>query len=341
LIAKERCSPRLARMMTWLGGKLPYAEAREVLADVGGIHISTSSVWRRMQVWGAQIATELAAEQARQRAAARAWSTPGGRPVARGPMGVAIDGAMMHVRGEGWKEFKVACVFDVELEERVDPGTGDRGQYGHAIQSSYVVHLGGPEELGWQAWGEAQRRGWHAARDSIVIGDGARWIWNLRDEHFPASLTLVDWYHAVEHLGAAKLLLYPEAGAAASRWYNRNEQHLYEGQAKQVVHSLRTAAAHQGADSPQAEALQKAAQYFANNQHRMAYHDLRDAGWPIGSGMVESGAKQFKARVTGPGMRWSRSGAEAILPVRAAVLSGKERFHELWTHACASNSPPT
>jgi hypothetical protein len=57
----------------------------------------------------------MAAEQVRQRAAARAWSTPGGRPVARGPIGMVIAGAMMHVRGEGWKEFKVACVFDVGL----------------------------------------------------------------------------------------------------------------------------------------------------------------------------------------------------------------------------------
>jgi hypothetical protein len=39
--------------------------------------------------------------------------------------------------------------------------------------------------------------------------------------------------------------------------------------------------------------------------------------------MVESGAKQFKARFSGPGMRWSRQGAENLLPVRAAVLSGR------------------
>jgi hypothetical protein len=36
--------------------------------------------------------------------------------------------------------------------------------------------------------------------------------------------------------------------------------------------------------------------------------------------MVESGAKQFKHRFTGPGMRWSRSGAERLLPIRAAVM---------------------
>ena len=43
--------------------------------------------------------------------------------------------------------------------------------------------------------------------------------------------------------------------------------------------------------------------YFENNQHRMNYLELREEGWLIGSGMVESGAKQFKDRFTGPGMR--------------------------------------
>jgi len=54
------------------------------------------------------------------------------------------------------------------------------------------------------------------------------------------------------------------------------------------------------------------------------------------SGMVESAAKQFKARFAGPGMRWSRTGAEYLIPVRAAIMSG--RFEELWREAY--NSPP-
>ncbi len=53
----------------------------------------------------------------------------------------------------------------------------------------------------------------------------------------------------------------------------------------------------------------QAAGYFDPNQRRMNYLELREEGWPIGSGMVESGAKQYKDRFTGPGMRWSRRGA--------------------------------
>ncbi len=63
----------------------------------------------------------------------------------------------------------------------------------------------------------------------------------------------------------------------------------------------------------------------------MQYQDFREQGYPIGSGTVESGIKQFKARLTGAGMRWSRNGAQRMLTIRAAVLT--DNFDHLWTIA--------
>ena len=65
----------------------------------------------------------------------------------------------------------------------------------------------------------------------------------------------------------------------------------------------------------------------------MQYLELREDDFLIGSGMVESGCKQYKARFCGPGMRWSRKGAENLLPIRAAVLS--RRFDTMWDAAHA------
>ena len=64
-----------------------------------------------------------------------------------------------------------------------------------------------------------------------MLGDGAKWIWNLRDAHFPYSETLVDWYHATEHLGTAKQLCYPESTPQATRWNNALELALFQGHA--------------------------------------------------------------------------------------------------------------
>ena len=325
------------RMTTRLIARLPYGQVVEVLEEIGGIEISKSSGWHIGQEWGARFREEMATEEVEEKAAARAWSTPGGRKAPQQRMGVAVDGAMMNVLEEGWKEFKLGCVYEVVQQTQIDARTGDAGQYGHAEQTSYVAHLGGPQRFGWQVWTEAQRRGWQQACDTQMLGDGAPWIWNLHQEHFHESISVVDWYHAMEHLGNAKLVLHPQEGPVASRWYREHEEALFLGHANRVAHSLNSAA--DLSDNPEhADALRKAAAYFNNNRDRMQYHDLRNEGWPIGSGMVESGAKQFKARFTGPGMRWSRQGAENLLPIRAALMSSKARFDELW-HRAASNSP--
>jgi hypothetical protein len=44
--------------------------------------------------------------------------------------------------------------------------------------------------------------------------------------------------------------------------------------------------------------------------------------------MVEGGAKRRQALFCGPGMRWSRTGAEHLPPIRTAILSG--RFDARW-----------
>lgn len=327
------------RMLTWLDGQLPYERACAVLAELGGVAVSTSSNWRVAQTWGAAIQVALAAEEAAMKAQAHAWSTPGGRPQPDQRMGLAMDGAMLNIRGEGWKEFKLGCVFEVAQETRIDERSGDKGEFGQAVHLSYVAHLGGPELFGWQVWTEAQRRGWAQACASLVLGDGAVWIWNLHGEHFHTSLALVDWYHATEHLGEALQLLYPEGGARASRWYNEQRETLYQGHAERIARDLTAAAAHER-DPQRAAELQTAAGYFRHNRDRMQYHDFRIEGWPIGSGMVESGAKQFKARVTAAGMRWSRPGAATILTLCAAALTSRERFNSLWSTAYA-NLPPS
>ncbi len=63
----------------------------------------------------------------------------------------------------------------------------------------------------------------------------------------------------------------------------------------------------------------------------MQYHTFSEEGYPIGSGTVESGIKQFKQRLTGPGMRWTRQAAEHMLIIRAAVMS--ESFDAPWEAA--------
>jgi len=100
---------------------------------------------------------------------------------------------------------------------------------------------------------------------------------------------------------------------------------LSEFPADQIADRLEDAALHK---RKVAKDLRQQAGYFRDNQRRMQYLELREDGYPLGSGMVESACKQFRMRFTGSGMRWSRPGAERLLPVRAAIMS--HRFDAFW-----------
>ncbi len=318
-------SEQIAKQALWLSGLVEFAQAEEILKRVGQVEISDSSVWRRTDAWGER----CKAVEATQRATATAL--PPRSEIVRGEtphatdMGVAMDGAMVHVRAEGWKELKTGCVFEPELRPTVDKASGETMDLAHAVHNSYVAHLGGPELFGQQVWAEAQRRAWPQAHDTIALGDGAPWVWNLVREHFYDSRQAVDWYHATEHLASAAQLLKGEAEPAAQPWFKQQETTLFQGHADQIAQQLHAAAP---AHPTVADQLRREAGYFRDNHRRMQYMELREDGFPIGSGMVESGCKQFRKRFNGSGMRWSRPGIERLLPVRASIMS--RRFDELW-----------
>jgi hypothetical protein len=319
--------------MVWLSGIVDYRKAEEILARVGQIEVSDNTVWRRLQEWGERFEEIAEKERIRATVLPGRWGAPNREMQPLGRMGVAMDGTMIHIRGEGWKELKVGCVFDVEERPTLDPETGDREDLAHAVNNSYVAHLGGPELFGQKLWAEAARRGWERAVDTEVLGDAAPWIWNLAGEHFYTSEQVVDWYHATEHLSDSATLLKGEGTVAAMRWYNAQETALFEGHAARIAETLQAEAARRPTI---AQTLNREANYLLKNQRRMNYQEMREEGWAIGSGMVESEAKQFKIRFAGPGMHWTRDGAKRLIPVRAAIMGS--RFEELWQQAY--NSPP-
>ena len=188
-----------------------------------------------------------------------------------------------------------------------------------------MAYLGGPEVFGEKLWAEARRRRWTTAEDTQVVADGAVWIWNLAADHFYDSVQVVDWYHAKSHLAHAAQLLHGEGTTTGQRWLSEQETHLFQGHAEGIANTIRDEARKNASNA--AELLTEAG-YFESNKRRMEYLDRRMEGWVIGSGMIESGAKQYQARFKGAGMQWSRTGAERLLPVRTAILSN--RFDDLW-----------
>jgi len=317
----------------WLSGLVTFEAAEQILERVGHIPMSGSSVWQCSQAWGKRFtAVEAIGRATGSAMPRRADVVQGEKTDARRRMGVAMDGAMVYVHEEGWKELKVGCVFDLDIRPTFDQRMQEMVEMAHAVHNSYVSHLGGPVVFGQQVWAEAQRRGWTRARDTQVLADGAVWVWNLVREHFYDSRQAVDWYHASAHLAQAANLLEGEGTCGAHTWLKSHETLLFQGHAARIASELGQAA---HLHPTVAADLRREAGYFQTNQHRMQYLELREEGFAIGSGMVESGCKQFRARFCGSGMRWSRNGLEHLLPIRAAIMG--HCFDSMWQ--LARNSP--
>lgn len=323
----------MAKRAVEYSGKLSYEETAEALVDLGQIDISAKSVWRLTQHWGGVMQQVESRESLEANGVVESTATGKVEKKTDVRLGAAMDGAMIYIRGEEWKELKVGCLFEVEAEPTFDQGSGDWIETGHAHQTSYVSFLGGPEEFGQKMWSEAKRRDWLHALDTQVVGDGATWIWNLVQTYLYDAHQIVDWYHATEHLALAAQVAFGENSPEALRWFKQQETPLFQGNAEQVAQNILALGEQKLAAK---EELRKQAGYFTNNKHRMQYLEMRSEGWVIGSGMVESGAKRFKDRFTRSGMRWSRPGAERLLPIRGAIMS--RHFDERWQKAY--NSPP-
>jgi len=307
----------MSRDMVWLSGLLAYKQAEIVFERIGHCTVPMTAIWRNNQIHGERIRAYLERERERVKPE-RVILPPPGQDHAC-PKGISIDGGMVNICEEGWKEIKVGAVFDIEERLDRDPITGERGPQAHGVNVGYAAVLGTVEDFGPEIWRVAVEQEVPQAAKSSVTADGAEWIWNLVADYFPESEQIVDWYHACEHLHQAATALFVEDEKRAERWYKKRQENLYLGEVHMITNPLDQAG------------LSKRSHYFHNHQRRMRYQDYREEGYPIGSGIVESGIKQFKVRLSGPGMRWSREGAERMLAIRGAVLD--HSFDDVWAIA--------
>ena len=314
-LSKTAFSPELSRQMVWLAGVLPYEQAAEVFERIGKRLVCSTSIWEQTQRHGPRLKSYSDHQQ--ELVSVERVVLPGYDLDVR--KGISMDGGMMHIREEGWKEFKVGTVFDVEIRLERDKETQELVEKPHGINMTYAAILGKVEEFAPAFWKIAVDHQVPQALYSSVTADGAEWIWNMTADYFPDSVQILDWYHATQHLAQAAAALYPDDENKAKRWFVQRCEDLYRGEIRRITLRLDTAG------------LSDHARYFHHHKRRMQYQAFHEEGYPIGSGTVESGIKQFKHRLSGPGMRWSRQAAEPMLIIRAAIMG--HSFDLLWDAA--------
>ena len=156
------------------------------------------------------------------------------------------------------------------------------------------------------------------------MGDGAEWIWNIADQHFPGAIQIVDLFHARQHLWGLTRKLYPNQDAEQRRWMTVHQDMLDEGKTTDLVAALRSI---DSSSSEAAEKIRSEAGYFENNAARMRYPEFRSQHLFVGTGVIEAGCKTvIGSRCKQSGMFWTVRGANAILALRCQHLN--DRFED-------------
>lgn len=305
-IAGERTTPGMRRAMSWMGAMGPFVKGEETFFTLSGVRVSKTLIWKTAETVGKRLASKE--EETRNTAMETPLALNSEKPIPR--LYGTLDGAKIHLE-EGWKEIKVMAWYE--------PATGVSVKRDEAEKISFAARLEAAETFGEFFWSEGRRRGIERAREIVIIGDGAPWIWNLVDEHLPTAVQIVDYYHARQHLWEVAHAIHGEGTRQAVLWVKTVERLLIAGRIEDLIDQFRKLCPMK---SEARETIRKNINYFTANRDRMRYRTFRRKRYHIGSGIVEGACKHLVGqRQKGPGMIWSPSGAQAIASLRAAFLS--------------------
>jgi hypothetical protein len=181
---------------------------------------------------------------------------------------------------------------------------------------------------------EAYRQHFQGAERGALLGDGSAWIWTLHAKWFSWLTPVADFVHPLTYLYVTATVL---AGSVAERWqwYVEWMTACWQGRVRAVIEEmerrLEQLGPYPGSGQPPPteprEVLRRTLTYLRHNEQRMNYPEYRRQGLPVTSSMVESLIKEMNYRVKGTEKFWDNpEGAEAILQVRAALLSDDDRL---------------
>ena len=301
-LAKGQFSPRVRRLACHFATSMPFALAARELAKICRVKVSPSSVQRMFNDRGDNL---IEANSVRQLDLNSNPRDPEGK--APKQMHISMDGVMIHAGGR-WREVKLGVCY----EREGDKGIGQSNYYATLAPSSqFGLHL---KTLSWFACEPKCRK-------VAVIADGGEWIWQEVGKHFPGRVQILDYYHATEHLYAYAHARFEEKGPAMEEWVKLQKSRLLNDQVGTVISDMQ---GWQTGTDAHLEIRRKETNYFNTHSSRMLYKTLREAGYQIGSGVMESSCRWVvQQRMKGAGMRWSERGAERMLHLRTEWCGNK------------------
>jgi hypothetical protein len=305
-------TPRQHEHLVHLATCMPFERAAQMLAAILGVQVSEATVRR----WTEQAGARYEAVQTAQSQQPEPETNPSPVPCKQA---ISSDGAYVPLVSGEWAEVRTAAIGEVET--RTNAQGNEQVKVTHL---SYFSRMTDAETFEQLAEVEVRRRNVRQAQAICAVTDGALWLQSLIDLHRPDAVRILDFPHAAEYVSAIG-----EAVRASGRHLPR---HWLDG----VLHRLK----HEGPDRVlthlgrlcercKDSEMDKKLRYLSARRDLMQYPTYQQAGWPIGSGMVESANKLvMQSRLKGPGMRWAPAHVNPMLALRTAVCN--ERWSEAW-----------
>jgi len=293
---------------------MPFEKAVEILADMQGIRVSKGMSQRYAEAAGAAY-EQLQTEEEEQ--LEKAAPQPTGEPE---KLEVSADGAMVPLLHGVWAEVRTVVIGDVV--SAVD-SQGERVV--QAQNLSYFSRKVNAERFQRLATVEMHRRSVENAREVAAVMDGAEWEQGFIDYHCEQAIRILDFPHAAEHVNLIGEALYGEHTPESRTWLSDRLHRLkYEGPDALLLEFRELQQAH-----PEKEAIANNLTYLEKRRAQMQYPRFRAQGWPIGSGIVESGNQLVvEARLKGSGMHWADQHVNPMLALRNVICSG--RWKQEW-----------
>ncbi len=311
----------MVRVATWI----PFeAAAKGMLNHFTKVDVSGATVRRKAERAGqayVTVQTDEVVRLERERPEA-----PRGTAVLQ----LSVDGAMVPLLHKQWGEAKTLVIGTLG-----EPVLRKGEWQVHTEALSYFSRLTDSDSFARLATVETHRRGVETAGKVCAVNDGAEWEQKFVDLHRPDAVRILDWGHGAEYVAAAGQAVFGAGTTAFEEWFKVQLDELRHGEPQKVLgklRGLRDELALQIGEGQENEALKTVAgslQYLEKREEQIRYAEFSAAGYPIGSGAVESANKLVvEARLKGAGMHWAPGHVDGMLALRNVVCSG--RWEEAW-----------
>lgn len=230
------------------------------------------------------------------------------------PLQLSVDGSMVPMVHGEWREVRLLTIGTLTP----DPTPDTPASFG---APSYVATLGRADDFAHEALGEVVRRGLDQAAQVVAVSDGAPWIQGFVDLHCPQALRILDFAHAASYVAQAASEAFGFDSAPMHAWFAAQRHALRHGEPESVLAALTAL--------PDGEARDTALRYLGERRAMIAYRAFAAAGWPLGSGCVESAHKHVvQARLKSSGMHWTPEGVIPMLALRTTLAN--DRWETTW-----------